>query len=172
MRSVFCALALASAIVWTGQPVSGATLFAANLTGSQEVPAVVTPGTGFGTVLLNDAQTMITVDETFANLTTPATASHIHDSTGGPGTSGPIVFPFTGVPAATSGSIPEQTFAITSAQVTDLFAGKLYFNVHTSVNPSGEIRGFINQVPEPSTMFMLGAGLAGLAFYARKRSLA
>src|SRR5207237_624209 len=53
----------------------------------------------------------------------------------------PVLFPFSGVPAATAGSIPQQTFAITPAQVADLQAGLYYMNVHTTTFPNGEIRG-------------------------------
>jgi hypothetical protein len=58
-----------------------------------------------------------------------------------------ILFPFTGVPAATSGFVPEQTFAITPTQVTQLKAGQFYFNIHTDINGGGEIRGQIGPVP-------------------------
>src|SRR5205085_4820168 len=46
-------------------------------------------------------------------------------------------------PAATSGTIPEQTFAISAAQVADLRAGLFYFNIHTANFGGGEIRGQI-----------------------------
>jgi hypothetical protein len=62
----------------------------------------------------------------------------------------PVLFPFTGVPAATAGHIPQQTFAVTPAQVADLEAGLYYFNIHTVANPAGEIRGQIRRVVEGS----------------------
>jgi hypothetical protein len=52
-----------------------------------------------------------------------------------------VIFPFGGVPAVTSGSIPEQSFAITAQQVSWLFAGFLYMNVHDNTFGGGEIRG-------------------------------
>jgi hypothetical protein len=42
--------------------------------------------------------------------------------------------------------------------------GRAYFNVHTSPTfTGGEIRGFLQQVPEPGTLAIFGLGLAALA---------
>jgi len=113
--------------------------YLAKLTGVNEVPVNASPATGIGSVVLSDDQTKITVNESWTGLTTAATASHIH----GPapaGVNAPVLFPFSGVPAATSGSIPQQTFAITPTQVGYLQSGQLYMNVHTPTFPGGEIR--------------------------------
>jgi len=56
------------------------------------------------------------------------------------------LFPFSGVPSATSGSIPQQTFAITPTQVAQLRSGLFYFNIHNATFPGGEIRGQISCV--------------------------
>jgi hypothetical protein len=122
------------------QAQSGCSTFTATLTGAQQVPPVASSGTGTGSVVLNAAQTQITVNLTFAGLTTPANVAHIHGP-GAPGVNAPILFPFSGVPAAPSGSIPQQSFAITAAQVADLQAGLYYMNVHSTMFPNGEIRG-------------------------------
>jgi hypothetical protein len=151
---MLCALTLA-------QSAAAQTTFDAFLTGTSEVPPNASPGTGFGTVLLNAAQNQITCDENWSGLTAPATASHIHGPAA-PGTNAPVLFPFSGVPAATSGSIPTQSFAITPAQVSDLFAGLYYMNVHTSNFPGGEIRGQLIIVPEPSTALLLGLGAGSI----------
>lgn len=140
--------------------------FQAFLSGAGEVPPNASPGTGFCTVVLNAAETQITVDESWSGLTAPATASHIHGP-GGAGTNAAVLFPFTGVPAATAGSIPEQTFSITAQEVTWLFDGYLYANVHTSTFPGGEIRGQLLLVPEPGAASLLG--LAAVAAIWRLR---
>ena len=80
-----------------------------------------------------------------------------------------MLFPFSGVPAATAGAIPEQTFAITPTQVGYLFDGYLYMNVHTSVFPGGEIRGQLLSVPEPSTAALLGLGLGAVVPVMRRK---
>ena len=143
--------------------------FEANLSGLGETPPNASPGTGFGSVTLSLDQTHITVDESWSGLLAPATASHIHGIAGA-GTNASVLFPFSGVPAATAGAIPEQTFAITPTQVTALFAGYLYMNIHTSVFPGGEIRGQLMLVPEPATATLLLIGGAGLAWSQRRQS--
>ncbi|HEY2304161.1 MAG TPA: CHRD domain-containing protein [Acidimicrobiales bacterium] len=116
--------------------------FTANLTGSQETPPNASKATGSGSLALSNDETFITVDETWSLLTTPATISHIHGPEG-LGVAAPVLFPFTGVPAVVTGSIPEQSFPVTPAQVAQLRAGLMYFNVHSTTFPAGEIRGQI-----------------------------
>jgi Cu/Zn superoxide dismutase len=121
--------------------------FVAALDGEQQVPSVASAGTGSGTVLLNEAQDQIVVNLSFSGLTSNASMAHIHGP-GGVGANAGVLFDFTAVtPAATSGTIPEQTFAITPAQVTQLIAGDLYFNIHTGNFGGGEIRGQILHAP-------------------------
>ena len=150
------------------QLATAQTTFEAFLTGLGENPPNASPGSGFGTVVLNAAQNQITVDLSWSGLTAPATASHIHGPAGA-GTNNSVIFPFTGVPNATAGSIPEQTFSITPTQVGYLFSGYLYMNVHTANFPGGEIRGQLLLVPEPSAAAILALGLAA-PLIARKRN--
>lgn len=132
-------------------------LFSATLTGAQEVPSNGSRATGFGTVLLNDVLDTITVNESWTGLSAPATFSHIHGP-GAPGVIAPVLFPFSGVPSATSGSIPQQVFAITLSQIAQLEAGLFYMNVHDVNFPGGEIRGQLSAVPEPMTLLLLAFG--------------
>src|SRR5262245_4154850 len=124
MKKILVALILTTAL--SAHIASAQWTFQATLSGLGENPPNGSPGTGFGQVTLNAAQTQITVDENWSGLTAPATASHIHGPAG-VGTNAPILFPFSGVPAATAGSIPTQVFSITPTQVSYLFAGYLYF---------------------------------------------
>jgi len=169
MKRHMATLAIAAALS-TGM-ASAQTTFNATLTGLQESSPNASPATGFGTVVLNAAQTQITVDESWSGLTAPATASHIHGPAA-PGVSANVLFPFSGVPSATSGSIPEQTFSITAAQVTQLEGGLFYMNVHDANFPGGEIRGQLVLVPEPSIWALLGLSAAGLFWGLRRRKLA
>ncbi len=162
MKKLALVLAVSAAALLTPSVINASTIFVANLNGASEVPANASPGFGFGTVVLNDAQDQITVDESWSGLTGTATASHIHGPAL-PGTNAPVLFPFSGVPATTSGTIPEQTFAITPTQVAQLQAGMFYMNVHTAIFPGGEIRGQLElATPEPGSMALMGFGLATL----------
>jgi hypothetical protein len=143
-RAIALAIVLGATLVHVQvASAAGVQVFTASLTGAQQVPSVTTPATGTGTVVLNAAETHITVNLTFSGLTSAANAAHIH-GTAPAGSNAGVLFDFTGVtPGATSGTIPEQTFAITPAQIADLRAGLFYFNVHTATNGGGEIRGQI-----------------------------
>jgi len=113
--------------------------YTASLNGAAEVPANGSTAKGSGRVVVHPNGTNITVNFSFSGLATPATAAHIH----GPAPVGAIanvLFGFTGVPAATSGSIPEQTFTLNPTQAFWLATGQLYMNVHNSTYPGGEIR--------------------------------
>jgi hypothetical protein len=50
-----------------------------------------------------------------------------------------------------------------------LAADTTYLNIHTTVVPGGEIRGFLTAAPEPASIALLTAGLLGVAA-ARKRA--
>ena len=145
-------------------------IFTATLTGAQESPPIASTATGSGEVILNAAQDMITVDLIWDGLVGgPASAAHIH-CCAPPGTNAGVLFALSGVPSATSGAIPEQTFAVTSVQVTELEAGLMYFNIHDAAFPGGEIRGQIlpAATPEPASFALLAFGLVFAMLYAAK----
>jgi hypothetical protein len=50
-----------------------------------------------------------------------------------------------------------------------ILAGQSYINFHTVQFTGGEIRGQIEVVPEPSTMLLIGSGLAGAIARRRRR---
>ncbi len=169
LRKIIVIVAVAMSTFILALPAQSAIItFATELSALQEVPTNASPALGFGVVVLNDIADTITVDLSWSGLTAPATAAHIHGPAA-PGVNAPVVFGFSGVPAATAGAIPEQTFSITPTQISDLEGGLYYFNVHTSTFPGGEIRGQIG-VPEPGTLLLLGFGIIGVLGL-RKRSI-
>jgi hypothetical protein len=117
-----------------GQLLSpGDSLYEANLTGAQEVPAQTSSNTGSGELIVNAAG-----DELRWIVTTTATPTeaHIHQAPGG--VAGPVVVPFPQLGAVMTG-----TTALTPAQKAELDRGLWYANVHTAAHPKGEIRGQI-----------------------------
>lgn len=113
------------------------------LSGAQEVPANASLGTGIisGGFTLVGGTLQLNVD--FADLGTNTVAAHIHQAPAGSNgpviiNLGPLGFPF----GVTSGSFSAD-IQLTPAQLTELLAGNLYVNIHTTGFPGGEIRGQI-----------------------------
>ena len=113
-----------------------------SLAGSQEVPPTGSTAAGIGIVALSRDHATITVNLSWAGLTSNAISAHIHGPAAA-GVNGPIIFPMAGVPSSMTGSIATQSFAITPTQVAQLRAGLFYFNVHSTNFAGGEIRGQI-----------------------------
>ena len=108
----------------------------AKLTVSQEVPkqAVKAPhGHGSFTATLTGRKLKWKL--TFAGLSGPATAAHIH--IGAMGKAGPVAVPLCG--PCKSGA--HGTTTITAAVLKKIDKHLAYVNVHTAKNPAGEIRG-------------------------------
>jgi len=57
-----------------------------------------------------------------------------------------------------------------AALLTTLASDETYLNIHSSVDPAGEIRGILAlEAPEPGTFLLAGACLAGIWFRRRRR---
>lgn len=151
---------------------------------------------GFGTVSLvyDDIAHTLAIDAVFSGLTGTTTVAHIHCCTLVPftGTVGVAVTPGTlplfppGVTAGsyntlldltdtstyTAGFVTASGGTVAGAEarlLAGLYAGTAYFNVHSSFAPGGEIRGFPQPVPDPSsTLMLLGSALAVVALYRRR----
>jgi len=94
---------------------------------------------GSGDVMaMLDGKTL-TYTVNYKDLTGPVAAAHFHDASA-PGGDGPPIVPVTATPSPIKG-----TATLTDAQIADLNAGKVYFNVHTKANPGGEIRGTLKK---------------------------
>lgn len=103
------------------------------LSGDQEVPAVLTKATGFGTITIDADQS---VHGSIKTVGIAATMAHIQQA--GPGGNGAPVIILTKT-GADEWSIPSYT-KLTDEQFTALHAGDLYINVLSEAHKSGEIR--------------------------------
>lgn len=169
--------------------------FRATLSGLNEVPPNASPATGIADVMIDSATNKMSVDVTFSGLTAAATGAHIHCCLASPFLSGVNVGVATTQPAfagfplgATSGTFSnvfDMTLASSyngafvtaaggipqaeAALFAGITAGETYFNIHNNNFRGGEIRGFLVSVPEPMTLSLFGAGLAGAAALRRRR---
>ena len=164
------------------------------LAGPSEFPPNASPGTGFTEVDYDDIAHTLTVDVNFIGLLGTTTASHIHaatavafTSTAGVATTTPT---FAGFPLGVTSGVYHNVLDLTlagsynpayvtanggtnasaeAALVAAIAAGKSYLNIHTSVVPGGEIRGFLVPVPEPGTLALLALGAVGFGLVAKRR---
>ena len=115
--------------------------FITHLAGWQEVPSSVeTTAKGVAMLKLDLSTGIITGKIKLFDLS-DVTGSHIH--VGEKGTNGPVVVTLTGDDSVRN--IPDNT-KLTPEQMAQLLKGLMYYNVHTSTNPSGEIRGQIRPI--------------------------
>jgi len=146
-RTVLVGAALGLAACSLLQPSSPKTetasgiAFEAALSGRDEVPpANSRTATGTARLEYDKARQLVIWDVKFSNLTSEATAAHIHGPADPSSNAGvvltlpprnmfPIVSPLQG------------SATVTDVQAADLMAGKWYVNIHTAGNPNGEIRG-------------------------------
>ena len=172
--------------------VGYAATFTAILTGPAESPPNASPGKGSGFVEFDPALRTLRVNFTFSGLTGTTTASHIHCCVAPNGTAGVATalptfpgFPL-GVTSGVYNNILDLTLASSynpnyitanggtpasaeAALAAAMAAGEAYWNIHSSVYPGGEIRGFLVAVPEPSSLALLGPGGIGVAVCAWKK---
>ena len=135
------------------------TLFLSILSGMQEPgPLSNSQGSGRGIFLLNATQTELSFDISYAGLDgMTMTGAHFHNAP--QGVNGPIVRGLTtaeqngsAVPAGTMSGVwtasdpsgiggPASSGPLTPGLVAELLANRIYFNIHTNLFPSGELRG-------------------------------
>jgi CHRD domain-containing protein/PEP-CTERM motif-containing protein len=168
-------------------------VYDAFLSGPSESPPNASPGTGFAVVTFDTVADTMRVQASFSGLLGTTTASHIHAPTPAPfsGTAGVATTTptFPGFPLGVTSGTYDMTFDLslstswnaafisanggTTASATAAFeaavaAGESYLNIHSTVVPGGEIRGFLVAVPEPGTLSLAALAL-GVVWRRRRR---
>ena len=152
-------------------------------------PAVASGGTGgeIGAgITFDDVTSQLTVNvgwgssQGFTDLSSAANNSHIHGPTANnfgttpatgiayTQTAGVLVTLNRSSSLVTGGTFTNGPITLTTTQVTDLFNGKYYINLHTANNGGGELRGFIVPVPEPTTPLLGMLALGSVALRRRR----
>jgi hypothetical protein len=144
----------------TSQAAPPIQLAATVFSGGQEVPAVVTAGSGSATMTVSADRSQIVFNVAFAGLSSPATLAHTH--IGPPGVSGPVIVNFALAPFTTplAGTATAADFVAQPLQGLNTFAdavnailtGNTYINIHTVNNPTGEIRGALGPARFDATL--------------------
>src|SRR5712692_3874621 len=194
MRRIALFLVVGAALLLPAEAASATPItFTANLIGANEVPPSGSPGSGHAAVVLDPVANTLHVDVTFSGLEAGTTASHIHcclPSPEAPGINVGVATTtptFPGFPLGVTAGTYSHDFSLLdsgtynpafvtleggilsarNALVAGIEAGETYLNIHTTLFPGGEIRGFL--VPEAATLLLLSSGLAGLAGVAWRR---
>ena len=135
--------------------------FSATYSGSQEVPANGSPGTGTITGVYDDFTNMIHYTITFSGLTANTTAAHFH-APAMSGVNAPVIIPHAGFPGGVISGVYSKSDVLTDAQETQLLAGLVYSNIHTSALPGGEIRAQIILGPSSTLIYIINNTYSGL----------
>ncbi len=157
-----------SLALFTSSAQANVITYDVTLSGAESVPVNVTTATGSAMVTVDDVLDTVAVNLSFTGLTGGnASASHIHCCVA-TNANGPVVIPFTGFPAVTSGTYSNTFTGVSAANIAGIEAGLAYINIHNATFPGGEIRGDIlpaNAVPEPASVGLLTLAIVGLSFF-------
>ncbi|MEX1169879.1 MAG: CHRD domain-containing protein [Chloroflexota bacterium] len=130
-----------------GQIVAAGDAYFADINGAQENPPVATAATGKGLAVISADASTITYLVTYSGLSGTVNAAHFH--TGAVGANGGVILPLAASPSPMVGTLTSADFSASgpvttfAEAVAAIRAGTTYFNLHTSANPGGEVRGQI-----------------------------
>ena len=135
------ALAAAAAVLMFGAGSAHAYVyhFAATLKGSNETPQVSTSARGELDAVLYKDKRLLTYTVKYSGLSGPGLIARF-DVPGVRAPATPVVQPVNIGTNPTAGSA-----ALSSDQISDLMAGRWFFNVQTSAHPNGEIGGRVTR---------------------------
>ena len=113
---------------------AGAADIKVTLAGDQEIPPVMSAGSGSGTIMVGADKS---VSGSVTTQGVAGTAAHIHEAAAGK--NGPVIIPLT-KSGADTWMVPAGA-KLSDAQYKSFEEGNLYVNVHTKAHPAGEVRG-------------------------------
>lgn len=116
--------------------------FTATYSGANEVPPNASAATGTIVGVYNDATNTIYYNIVFSGLSANTSAAHFH-APAAPGVNAGVTLGHAGFPTAVMAGNYSKIDVFTDAQETNLKAGLMYSNIHTSLFPGGEIRAQI-----------------------------
>ncbi len=136
--------AFLACVLWIGAPLPASAApmsFQVKLDGAQQVPPVVTSGSGTADLTYDPATKVLTWNAVFSGLSGPAIMAHFHGPAPAGKNAGVLIWMSTKgkmdpVPSPIVGQATR-----TDVGAADLMAGNLYINIHTAKNKDGEIRG-------------------------------
>ena len=137
------------------RPIITGIPFSAALEGAAQRPnPVVTTGSGFGSFILTGDSVSFQIS--YQNLSGPVVAAHFHGPAPASGTAGVQIdlTPFHRGPFSSQGWFTG-SITLTPEQKAAFLAGDFYVNLHTTMNPDGEIRAQI--VPVVLQSILTGA---------------
>jgi hypothetical protein len=169
LKSIFGAACFCVAILSVNAASAAIVALEANIDGDQANAGAGTgsPGTGFATMTFDDATNLFSWNISWSGLLGEETIMHFHGPAQ-PDENAGVEVNFGSISGTTSPSIGSTD--ISNAQATDLLDGLWYINIHSTLFPSGEIRGQVNVVPVPAAVWLFGSGLIGLIGLARRKA--
>jgi hypothetical protein len=130
------------------------TIFNLVLEGAQQVPAAVTAASGRGTATYEASTRQLTLNLSYSGLSSAETMAHIHGPAVRGVNAGVLIF-------LSAGSPKNDVVILSPAQESDLFAGRLYVNIHTLNFPDGELRAQIDNVGAVGSPRLTGISTRG-----------
>ena len=145
---ILFAVSLAALSLGITTPVFAEILhFTAHLDGASETPPNSTKASGRAELALDTEAKTLTWQVSYSGLSGPVTMAHFH----GPAARGVAAGVVVGLSGGLTSPVTGRA-ALNDGQIGDLRAGLWYLNLHTLLNPSGEIRGQLTAVkPDPKT---------------------
>lgn len=132
-----------------------------NLSGTNEVPAVVSEGVGQIEGIFDPFSRVLAFRIEFSKLSSNTRAAHFH--AGATGANGPVVLDLApeGFPLGVRQGILIKVLTLTPAQALELMTGNLYLNIHTERFPGGEVRAQLGYARTAGNQIQVRANLSG-----------